>query len=160
MAEEPDLVVSAGFSDAQLVREANKVVEFYRKKGQEAQKAFVDAQGKVTNTQAARAHARELDKLSKSYDPVYRAAKRYEDELKRLDRALDIGAINQKQYADQVGRAAREMNVASGAIAGATKNFAVGGNAVQQLGWQVGDFATQVRGGITHDYLSLSSGLD
>ena len=51
MAEEPDLVVSAGFSDAQLVREANKVVEFYRKKGQEAQKAFVDAQGKVTNTQ-------------------------------------------------------------------------------------------------------------
>lgn len=147
MAEEPDLVVSAGFSDAQLVREANKVVEFYRKKGQEAQKAFVDAQGKVTNTQAARAHARELDKLSKSYDPVYRAAKRYEDELKRLDRALDIGAINQKQYADQVGRAAREMNVASGAIAGATKNFAGGGNAVQQLGWQVGDFATQVGAG-------------
>ena len=45
---EPDLVISAGFSDAQLVREANKVVAMYAKKGEEAQKAFQDAQGRVT----------------------------------------------------------------------------------------------------------------
>ncbi len=147
MAEEPDLVVSAGFSDAQLVREANKVVEFYRKRGQEAQKAFLDAQGKVTNTQAARAHERELDRLSKSYDPVYRAAKKYEDELKKLDRALDVGAINQKQYAEQVGRAAKEMNAASNVVETTTRKFAGGGNALQQVGWQVGDFAVQVGAG-------------
>lgn len=147
MAEEPDLVVSAGFSDAQLVKEANKVVAFYKKRGEEAQKAFLDAQGKVTNTQAAKAHTRELDKLSKEYDPVYRAAKRYEDQLRKLDRALDVGAISQKQYTDQVGRAAKEMNTASGMIEQTARKASGGGNSLQQVGWQVGDFAVQVGAG-------------
>ncbi|WP_147203101.1 hypothetical protein, partial [Paracoccus denitrificans] len=147
MANEPDLLISAGFSDAQLVKEADKVVEFYRKKGQEAQKAFQDSQGRVTNTQAARAHARELDRLAKSYDPVYRAAKRYEEELKRLDKALDVGAISQKRYADLVGQAARQMNLATGAIEQSSRKAAGGGNMLQQVGWQVGDFAVQVGAG-------------
>ncbi|AGT09969.1 coiled-coil domain-containing protein [Paracoccus aminophilus] len=147
MADEPDLVVSAGFSDSQLVKEANKVVAFYKKRGEEAQKAFVDAQGKVTNTQAVKAHERELDKLSKAYDPVYRAAKRYEDELKRLDRALDVGAIGQKQYAEQVGRAARELNIATGAIENTTRKSGNMSGQLQQVGWQVGDFAVQVGSG-------------
>lgn len=115
MAQEPDLIISAGFSDAQLVRETDRIVALYRKKGQDAQKAFQDAQGRVTNTAAARAHARELDRLSKSYDPVYRAAKQYEAEVKRLDRALDLGVVTQQQYTAQVERAAREMQQATGA---------------------------------------------
>ncbi len=147
MATEPDLVISAGFSDAKLVAEANKVVALYKKKGEEAQKAFQDAQGKVTNTQAANAHKRDLDKLSRAYDPVYRAAKRYEDELKRLDRALDVGAINQKQYAASVGQAAKEMNVASGMIQQTTTASRSMGGSFQQVGYQVGDFAVQVGAG-------------
>ena len=148
MDQEPDLVVSAGFSDAKLAAEVNKVVGKFAAAGKQAQEAFnKTAEKAVENSQIVRANTRELDRLKRAYDPLYAASKRYEGELKRLDRALDVGAINQKQYADQVGLAAREMNVASGAIAGATKNFAGGGNTMQQLGWQIGDFATQVGAG-------------
>lgn len=144
MADTDDLVISAGFSDAKLVQEANRVVAFYKKKGEEAQKAFVDAQGKVTNTQAIRAHAREMDTLAKTYDPAYRAAKTYEKSLKDLDRALSVGAISQKQHSDAVVRAARQFNQAADQTeAGAMR----AGGGLQNFGFQLGDFATQVGAG-------------
>lgn len=148
MAQEPDLVISAGFSDAQLVREANKIVAMYAKKGEEAQKAFQDAQGRVTNTEAARAHVRELDKLSKSYDPAYRAAKQYEAEVAKLDRALDVGAVTQAQYTAKVADAARQMKAASGAAQQVSKGFS--GQTTMQIqnaAFQIGDFAVQVASG-------------
>lgn len=144
MADTDDLVISAGFSDAKLVQEANRVVAFYKKKGEEAQKAFVDAQGKVTNTQAVRAHAREMDNLARTYDPAYRAAKTYEKSLKDLDRALSVGAISQKQHSDAVVRAARQFNqAADDTEAGAMR----AGGGLQNFGFQLGDFATQVGAG-------------
>ena len=145
---EPDLVISAGFSDAQLVREANKVVAMYAKKGEEAQKAFQDAQGRVTDTQALKAHMRELDKLSKSYDPVYRAAKQYEAEVKRLDRALDVGAVTQAQYTAKVAEAARQMKAAGTATQQVSRGLS--GQAttqIQNAAFQIGDFAVQVASG-------------
>ena len=172
MAEEPDLLISAGFSDAQLVRETNKVVAQFRKRGEEAQKAFQDATGRVTDTSAARAHARELDRLSKAYDPVYRAASTYEAEVKRLDRALDVGAITQAQYTAKVGDAAAQFQRASASIAAGSDQMARGmqraqmgttaltrttgpvvanfrrfGPQIQQAGYQFGDFAVQVGAG-------------
>lgn len=172
MAEEPDLLISAGFSDAQLVRETNKVVAQFRKRGEEAQKAFQDATGRITDTSAARAHARELDRLSKAYDPVYRAASTYEAEVKRLDRALDVGAITQTQYTAKVSDAAAQFQRASASIAagadqmtrsmqraqmGTTAltrttgpvvtNFRRFGPQIQQAGYQFGDFAVQVGAG-------------
>ncbi|AGT09095.1 glycoside hydrolase family protein [Paracoccus aminophilus] len=147
MADEPDLVVSAGFSDSQLVREANKVVAFYKKRGEEAQKAFVDAQGKVTNTEALRAHTREMDKLAKTYDPAYRAAKAYEKQVEELSRALKVGAIDQKTYIAATERAARQMKQAGEVSEQASRRVGGGGNTLQQVGWQVGDFAVQVGAG-------------
>lgn len=147
MAEEPDLVVSAGFSDAQLVREANKVVAFYRKRGEEAQKAFLDAQGKVGNNQVAQAHSRELDRLAKAYDPAYRAARKYEEEVKRLDRALKVGAISQEQYTAEVTRSVRAMNGLDGGMEGINRGARSIGSNLQQVGYQVGDFAVQVGAG-------------
>ncbi|WP_294932173.1 tape measure protein [uncultured Paracoccus sp.] len=114
MVDEPDLLISAGFSAAQLERESQKVIAQFRKRGEEAQKAFQDSSGRVTDTQAAKASARELDRLAKAYDPVYRAAKKYEAEVSRLDRALKIGAITKRQYAQRLSAANREMNLASG----------------------------------------------
>ncbi|WP_339112899.1 hypothetical protein [Thioclava sp. GXIMD2076] len=175
MAQEPDLIISAGFSDAQLVKEADRIVAMYRKKGQDAQKAFQDAQGKVTDTAAARAHARELDRLSKAYDPVYRAASTYEKELRRLDRALDVGAISQDRYTEEVQQSAAQMqrvvaaskqtatataglsqsmrstSTASNALNDGTKK--VGGGMrnlrgqVQNTAFQFQDFVVQVQGG-------------
>jgi hypothetical protein len=172
MAEEPDLLISAGFSDAQLVRETNKVVAQFRKRGEEAQKAFQDATGRITDTSAARAHARELDRLSKAYDPVYRAASTYEAEVKRLDRALDVGAITQTQYTAKVSDAAAQFQRASASIATGADQMARGmqraqmgttaltrttgpvvanfrrfGPQIQQAGYQFGDFAVQVGAG-------------
>lgn len=148
MAQEPDLVVYAGFSDAQLVKEANRVVALYRKKGEEAQKAFQDAQGRVTNTEAARAHMRELDRMSKMYDPVYRAAKAYEAEVQRLDRALKVGAITQSRYAAEVQKAASQLQMAQGGVQavgrGLGRNFTM---QVQNAAFQVGDFAVQIASG-------------
>ncbi|MEQ5793118.1 hypothetical protein LZ686_00520 [Paracoccus sp. NFXS7] len=172
MAEEPDLLISAGFSDAQLVRETNKVVAQFRKRGEEAQKAFQDATGRITDTSAARAHARELDRLSKAYDPVYRAASTYEAEVKRLDRALDVGAITQTQYtakvsdaaaqfqrafasivagADQMARGMQRAHMGTTALTRTTgpvvANFRRFGPQIQQAGYQFGDFAVQVGAG-------------
>ncbi|AGT09314.1 hypothetical protein [Paracoccus aminophilus] len=144
MADEPDLVVSAGFSDSQLVKEANKVVAFYKKRGEEAQKAFVDAQGKVTNTEALRAHTREMDKLAKTYDPAYRAAKTYEKQVEELSRALKDGAIDQKAYIAATERAARQVKQASEATEQTGRKL---GNQWGNIGFQVGDFATQVGAG-------------
>ena len=144
MADTDDLVISAGFSDAKLVTEANRVIAFYKKKGEEAQKAFTDAQGKVTNTQAVKAHMREMDKLANTYDPAYRAAKTYEKAVKDLDRALAIGSISQKQHSDAVVRAARQFNQAAEATdAGIMR----AGGGLQNLGFQAGDFAVQVGAG-------------
>lgn len=172
MAQEPDLVISAGFSDSQLVRDTNSVVAAFKRRGEEAQKAFQDATGRVTDTTAARAHARELDRLSKAYDPVYRAASKYEAEIKRLDRALDIGAISQDRYTAEVVDAAAQFQRASTSVAagadqmtrgmqrvqmGTTAltrttgpvvaNFRRFGPQIQQAGYQFGDFAVQVGAG-------------
>ena len=58
MAQEPDLLIETGFSDAKLVRDSNRVVAEFRKRGEQAQKAFQDATGRITNITVARAHAR------------------------------------------------------------------------------------------------------
>ncbi|MGA0615321.1 hypothetical protein [Paracoccus sp. KR1-242] len=147
MAEEPDLVISAGFSDAKLVQEANRIVAEFRRRGEEAQKAFVDAQARVPSTAVVRAHEREMDRLKRSFDPAYRAAKLYEEEVKRLDRALDGGAITQKQYTANVDRAAAKMRDAGNAVQELGRKGQAGGTGLQNLGFQVGDFATQVGAG-------------
>ncbi|WP_313349786.1 glycoside hydrolase family protein, partial [Paracoccus sp. (in: a-proteobacteria)] len=147
MSNEADLLISAGFSDAKLVQEANKVLAFYRKKGEEAQKAFQDAQGRVTDTRALRAHERDMDRLGKAYDPVYRAAKRYEKAVSELDRLMAGGRINQKQYTAEVERFAREVQNAGQATETVTRKGQQMGAGWQNVGWQVGDFATQVGAG-------------
>ena len=75
---EPDLLITAGFSDAKLAQETQKVVQKYKQMGDAAEKAFRDASGAVTDTQKLRAHMREIDRLSRAYDPVYVATKKYE----------------------------------------------------------------------------------
>ena len=147
MADTDDLVISAGFSDAKLVAEANKVVAFYKKKGEEAQKAFVDAQGKVTNTQAVRAHMREMDRLAKTFDPAYRAAKVYEKKVNDLNSALDKGAISQQRYATEVGRAAKEFNKAANELDDVARKGVQGGTGLQNTAFQLQDVAVQIGAG-------------
>ncbi len=120
MAEDADLLISAGFSDAKLARETGKVVSMFESAGQKAQKAFDDALGRVTNTQASRAHQRELDRLAKAYDPVYRATREYQSEVAKLDKALSLGAVTQDRYNALLDQAAQKQRAAMDAASGAT----------------------------------------
>lgn len=151
MAQEPDLLISAGFSAAQIAKEADKIVALYRQRGEEAGKAFKDATGKVTDAEGLRAHMRELDNLAKKYDPVYRATKQYEAEVKRLDQALKVGAVTQAQYSQrlqeaqvkliQTGKATADVAAKVG-----SRGRGMSGN-IQNVSFQLQDFAVQVAAG-------------
>lgn len=146
---QPDLLIEAGFSDAKIRAEVQKVVESYRKAGKEAQKAFQDSQGKVSDQQALKAHMRELDRLKRAYDPVYTATQKYEASVKKLDQALKIGAIDQAKYTSEIKRAQVELGRVSGLIADTDQAIRRGGGAdgIRNLGFQVQDFAVQVGAG-------------
>ena len=90
---------------------------------------------------------RELDQLSRKYDPLYVATKKYERAVKDLDRAFDLGRIDAKKYADEMRNLNVEMARSSGIIQDtATKTRGFGGN-MSNIGFQIGDFATQVGAG-------------
>lgn len=144
---EPDLLIEAGFSDAKLAQEVQKVVAKYKQAGDAAEKAFKDASGGVADSQALKAHMRELDKVQRAYDPVYRATQKYTAELTKLDRALQIGGIDQAKYTAEVKKAQVELAQASGAIKKTERSTLSLGGQMQNIGFQVGDFATQVGAG-------------
>lgn len=148
MADDADLLISAGFSDAKLAAEVNKVVGKFAEAGKKAQDAFnKTAADAVENSQVVKANAREIDRLKRAYDPLYAASKRYEGQLDKLNLAHKVGAINAKQHEAALERLNAEYRSGGGAIQeaeGATRNY---GGSLQQIGFQVGDFATQVGAG-------------
>lgn len=144
---EPDLLIEAGFSDAKLAQEVQKVVAKYKQAGDAAEKAFKDASGGVADSQALKAHMRELDKLQRAYDPVYTATQKYEAAVKKLDRALQVGAIDQAKYTAEIGRAQTELGQVAGFAEQAAQRTGAAGQQFQNVGYQVQDFAVQVAGG-------------
>ena len=147
MAQEADLLIEAGFSDAKLAQEANRLMAKYKQAGERAQKAFHDAQGAVGDNQKLRAHMREIDKLSRAYDPVYVATKKYEGAIASLEKALAANVIDQTTYTAKLTEARTELGRISGAVQDtATKSRGFGNN-MSNIGFQIGDFATQVGAG-------------
>ena len=144
---EPDLLITAGFSDAKLAQEANKLISKYKQMGDAAQKAFTDASGAVVDSQKMRAHMREIDRLSKAYDPVYVATKKYEGAVKQLDKALAANVISQDRYNEELKQAQVELGQASGAIQTAAQRAGSAGGQFQNVGYQIQDFAVQVGAG-------------
>lgn len=148
MADDADLLITAGFSDAKMAAEMKKVEAKFAQAGEKAQKAFNQtAEKAVANSQVVKANAREIDNLKRKYDPLYAASKRYEAELDKLNRAQAVGAINAKQHAAALDRLNAEFESAGtemGRAAGQARNY---GGKLQQVGFQVGDFATQVGSG-------------
>ena len=144
---EPDLLITAGFSDAKLAQETQKVVQKYKQMGDAAEKAFRDASGAVTDTQKLRAHMREIDRLSRAYDPVYVATKKYEGAIKQLDRALELGRIDQAKYNDELKRAQTALHNTANGIEEVGRKGIQGGTGLGNLGFQIQDFAVQVGAG-------------
>lgn len=148
MADDADLLISAAFSDAKLAAETNKVVSMFAAAGKKAQDAFnKTAADGVENSQVVKANTREIERLKRAYDPLYAASKRYEGQLDKLNRAHKVGAINAKQHEAALERLNAEYQGGGSAIQkaeGATRNY---GGSLQQVGFQIGDFATQVGAG-------------
>ncbi len=152
--EEPSIYVQAGFSTAQMEKETPKLLKKYEEAAKKAAQKFDGAMAKVSNNETLRATKREVDRLAKAYDPAYAKAKRYEQEVRRLNRALELGAIDQKQYAAALSKTVAGLErgtVAtrrfSGAAVASTRAANRSGARLQQVGFQVGDFATQVGAG-------------
>lgn len=116
---------------------------------------------KDAHDKAARASAREIAKLEKSYDPLSRATIRYKQETDKLTAALQKGTITEQRHAQLMDKVQSEYDQTTEKIikqnAALAANQNAGGgvvgmlnrnkSAVQNLGYQVGDFAVQVGSG-------------
>lgn len=89
----------------------------------------------------------ELSRLRAKYDPLYAASKRYEAELEELNRAFKLGALNAKQHEAAMDRLATTYLRSGTAMATTGKRASLLGGNLQNVGYQVGDFATQVGAG-------------
>lgn len=104
--------------------------------------------------QSANAIAREMDRLRAKYDPVFAASKRYESALDELNRAHKAGAIDARTYdaaLDRLNVQYARMAVRTGRAVKANKRLATvsrgTGGGIQNVAFQIGDFATQVGAG-------------
>ena len=152
--DDSDLLIQAGFSTAKMEAETRKVIAKYEDAAKRSAKKFDEAMAKVSNNETLKATAREIDRLSRKYDPAYAGAKKYERGVKELNRAVEIGAITNKEYEqglerlvqdlERGGKGAGKFGAAMRQGGGASRSY---GHALQNVGFQVGDFATQVGAG-------------
>lgn len=94
------------------------------------------------------------EKLARSIDPAYRAQQQYTKGETILQRELDRGNISIDLHAQRMAQLGKQYTFAGGQVTGfvttATRGVAGArniGNAVQQAGYQVGDFAVQIASG-------------
>ncbi|WWT39538.1 NAD-dependent DNA ligase [Microcystis phage Mae-JY02] len=129
-----------GESGAAFQREMNRLTgvtnEFSKSARDSAAafEAFDKARGQVENLRA-------------SIDPLYAASKRYEAALRQLDSALEMGAISAREHGqmmDQLAAAYLRADNAADMAQGGMGRF---GGGIQQVGFQLQDFAVQVGSG-------------
>lgn len=103
---------------------------------------------------AAANMARQMDRLRMSYDPAYAASKRYEAAVEKVEKALAKNVITVDQYQDMLaGLSNKYLTVGNSANAFSGKlgflgNMSGGAKSkIQQIGFQVQDFAVQVGSG-------------
>lgn len=153
-------------SDALVVRMEATLAKFERqmargrKVGRDTavglERQFANSNRKISNSaeQSAMVIRREMDRLKAKYDPVFAASKRYEAEVDELTRAHRLGAISAKQYeatletlnATYTRGATQPAKMASG-MKGVTAVLGRSRFAIQNVSFQVADFATQIGSG-------------
>jgi len=93
----------------------------------------------------------EKDRLAKSYVPLYAQSKLYEAELERLNRAQTLGVISDKQRQASIEQLNTSFAKGTGIFSTYAHQMKNGANrsgvAMQQAGYQVGDFLVQVQSG-------------
>lgn len=102
--------------------------------------------------------AKELERLRQSYDPLYRASQLYAKQEAELQALMNSGVGSTRRYQQALDQLNKEYQDFGNGVATATNRFASNargaqkgmnglGMAMQQTGYQVGDFLVQVQGG-------------
>lgn len=105
--------------------------------------------------------ADEMDKLRSEFVPGFAAQQKYAQSVERLDRALRMGAVSSDEHRQAMRALQTEQRAASVVTTRLANDIVYQQNvsrswnrglsenrrAIQQLGFQVGDFATQIAGG-------------
>lgn len=121
--------------------EADAIVNALRKTGDEGAAMAEKLEKSFTPT------ARAVDNLKRSLDPLYDSQRRIAQATGLLDRALKAGTVTAAEHA----RLVQLVNERYAASAVASRGFVAANNnirmAVQQAGFQVGDFAVQIASG-------------
>lgn len=89
----------------------------------------------------------QVDNLRASIDPLFAASKRYEAALKQLDAALEMGSLSAREHAQMVDLLSASYLRADGASGALVAGSGRMGGQMQQIGFQVQDFAVQVGAG-------------
>lgn len=128
-----------------------KLEETYRKQNlanksaRESAKAFEEAE------RATKRLAQTKDELSRKYKPLYAQSKLYERALDEINQANRLGVLTDKQRQTTLDQLNRDFQKGTGVFAtyanAAGKNANRMGVAMQQTGYQVGDFLVQVQSG-------------
>ena len=91
------------------------------------------------------------DRLAKKYKPLYAQSKLYERSLEEINQANQLGVLTDKQREATIERLNQEFTSGTGVFStyanGMTKGANRMGVAMQQTGYQVGDFLVQVQSG-------------
>ena len=95
--------------------------------------------------------ADEIEKLSMKYKPLYASSKLYETKLQDINRAQKLGVLSDKQREASLEKLNMEFKTGTGTFATYANGMGKGANrlgvAMQQTGYQVGDFLVQVQSG-------------
>ena len=114
-------------------------------------KELVAQQRKLASQRAAKKEADEVHRLNMRYKEGYAALNTYKNSLRDLIRAKQKGIITTEQYRREVEKLKDAYNQAGGAARvygqGAIRSSNAMGVAIQQTGYQVGDFFVQVQSG-------------
>ena len=140
MADDIKLVVDS--SDLQ------RAVDFLDKMGIQTAKLSTKTQ---TLQQKFNKYTSEVDRLSKKYKPLYAASKQYEIALEEINRAQKLGVLNDQQRSTSISQLNRDFQQGTGIFSAhanmMNKGMNRAGVALQQTGYQVGDFIVQVQSG-------------
>ena len=106
---------------------------------------------KLKEAKATRALENETHRLALKYKPLYRSSKLYERSLEEINQANKLGVLSDKQRSASIASLNQQFKTGTGVFStyanGMTKGSNRMGVAMQQTGYQVGDFLVQVQSG-------------
>ena len=88
-----------------------------------------------------------VERLKNKYVPLYAASKQYERSLDERKAAHQQGILTAAQYDTALENLNAQFNMMNTHAVGNTRSMNAMGMAIQQTGYQVGDFLVQVQGG-------------